>query len=111
MKIAIFALLMVVVLTLVESQLGNPRCHGIQKRPGIDAVDELRSKRDLIDILVQRNSGNGRRRQRRDINQKHQSVNVNCIKNSLMKFLDLIILVYCLLILFVCLFACVLVYF
>ena len=74
MKIAIFALLMVVVLTLVESQLGNPRCHGIQKRPGIDAVDELRSKRDLIDILVQRNSGNGRRRQRRDINQKHQSV-------------------------------------
>ena len=74
MKIAIFALLMVVVLTLVESQPHRSGCHGIQTRPGIDAVDELRSKRDLINILVQRNPGNGRRRQRRDINQKHQSV-------------------------------------
>ena len=74
MKIAIFALLMVVVLTLVESQRGRPGCTGIQTRPEIDAVDELRSKRDLIDILVQRNLGEGRGRQTRDINQKHQSV-------------------------------------
>jgi hypothetical protein len=62
MKIAIFALLMVVVLTLVQT------------RTEIDAVDELRSKRDLINKLVQRNLGNGRRRQTRYINQKHQSV-------------------------------------
>jgi hypothetical protein len=40
MKIAIFALLMVVVLTLVQT------------RTEIDAVDELRSKRDLINKLV-----------------------------------------------------------
>ena len=74
MKIAMFALLMVVVLTLVESQSDRSRCGGIQTRPRIDAVDELRSKRDLINILVQRNPGNGRRRQRRNVNQKHQSV-------------------------------------
>jgi len=74
MKIAIFALLMVVVLTLVESQGGRRDCKGIQRRPEIDAVDELRSKRDLINKLVQRNLGDGRGRQTRDINQKHQSV-------------------------------------
>jgi hypothetical protein len=47
MKIAIFAVLMVVVLTLVESK-PRPRTPGfIQTRPKMDAVDELRQKRGL----------------------------------------------------------------
>jgi len=44
-------------LTLVESQKGHSQ--DIQTRPEIDAVDELRSKRDLINKLVQRILGNG----------------------------------------------------
>ena len=74
MKIAIITLLMVVVLTLVESQPRRHDCRGIQTRPETDAVAELRSKRDLINILAQRNLRNRRGRQTRDINQKHQSV-------------------------------------
>ena len=47
MKIAIFAVLMVVVLTLVESK-PLQKDHGfIQTRPEMDAVDELRQKRGL----------------------------------------------------------------
>ena len=65
MKIAIFALLMVVVLTLVESEHGSSH---------LDPRQGLRSKRDLSIKLVQQNLGNRRKRQTRDINQKHQSV-------------------------------------
>lgn len=51
MKIDIFAFLLVVVLTLVESQLGDNH-HGkwrglIQTKPEMDAVDKLREKRGL----------------------------------------------------------------
>ena len=79
MKIAIFAFLMVVVLTLVESQrgrfggrvdggLGWPHdSKGIVKT---DTVDGLRLKRDLNNKLVQRDLGNGQRRYIRDVNKE-----------------------------------------
>ena len=48
MKIVIFAVLMIVVLTLVERQgHGDSGREGIQTRPEMDAVDELRQKRGL----------------------------------------------------------------
>jgi len=65
---------MFVVLTLVESKVLRPDWQGSQTRLDIDAVDEVRSKRDFVNKLVQRNLGNGRGRQTRNINQKHQSV-------------------------------------
>ena len=80
MKIAIFAFLMVVVLTLVESQrggsgggvgdgLGWPHDgRGIVKT---GTVDGLRLKRDLNNKLVQRDLGNGERRYIRAVNNEH----------------------------------------
>ena len=62
MKIAISVLLMVVVLTLVESSMYDTKTH----------VDQLRLKRDLNDKSVQRDLGNGQRRYIRDVNEKQQ---------------------------------------
>ena len=61
MKIAISVLLMVVVLTLVESSMYDTKTH----------VDQLRLKRDLNDKSVQQDLGNGQRRYIRDFNKKH----------------------------------------
>jgi hypothetical protein len=81
MKIATFAFLMVIVLTLVESySKGDGRRRkgggwgdrgGGPPRSGIDIVDGLRLKRDLNNKLVQRDLGNGQRRFIRDVNKKH----------------------------------------
>ena len=59
MKIAILALLMVVVLTLVESQGGVGGIGG-------------RLNGDLNNKLVQRDVGNGQRRHIRNVNKKHR---------------------------------------
>ena len=69
MKIAIFAFLMVVVLTLVESQRG--RSGWRRGNMKIDTVYGFRLKRDLNNKLVQRVLGNGQRRYIRDVNTKH----------------------------------------
>jgi hypothetical protein len=69
MKIAIFAFLMVVVLTLVEGMFmrqGYPK--DIAKT---NTVDGIRLKRDLNNKLVQRDLGNGQSRYIRDVNKKH----------------------------------------
>jgi hypothetical protein len=82
MKIAIFAFLMVIVLTLVESySSGDPgRMSGGFGRGGgwgkrgksrKDTVDGMRLKRDLNNKVVQRDLGNGQRRYIRDVNKKH----------------------------------------
>ena len=81
MKIATFAFLMVIVLTLVESY---SRADGRRRtgwgwgnrggRPGRsrkDIVDGLRLKGDSYNKLVQRDLGNGQSRYIRDVNKKH----------------------------------------
>ena len=69
MKIAMFAFLMVVVLTLVEGWLlGERYQQGIAET---STVDGMRLKKDLNNRLVQRDLGNGYRRYIRDINKKH----------------------------------------
>ena len=74
MKIAIFAFLMVIVLTLVESLNTGPRWawgkgrHG-RHRPAPRGL--IRLERDLNNKLVQRDLGNGQNRYNRDINKKH----------------------------------------
>ena len=89
MKIAIFALLMVIVLTLVESYSNGDGLRMMRDRIGsrwgggdswhrgrrhisrIDTVDGMRLKRDLNNKLVQRDLGNGQSRYIRDVNKKH----------------------------------------
>ena len=69
MKIAMFAFLMVVVLTLVEGWLlGERYQQGIAET---STVDGMRLKKDLNNRLVQRDLGNRYRRYIRDINKKH----------------------------------------
>jgi hypothetical protein len=77
MKIAIFAFLMVVVLTLVESQgyqgkglWGGWGGYGRLKGE-TDTVDGMRLTKDLNNKLVQLDLGNGKRRYIRDVNKKH----------------------------------------
>ena len=87
MKIAIFALLMVIVLTLVESYSNGDGSRGIVGSRGeegsgdywhgrrrnisrIDTVDGMRLKGNLNNKLVQRDLGNGQRRYIRDVNKK-----------------------------------------
>ena len=69
MKIAIFAFLMVVVLTLVEGWRGGKWYGGYQGKT--TTVDGMRLKRDLNNALVQRDLGYGDRRYIRDVNKKH----------------------------------------
>ena len=69
MKIASFAFLMVVVLTLVERLWGGRGYGGYKGET--DTVDGMRLKRDLNNKLVQQDLGNGQRRYIRDVNQKH----------------------------------------
>jgi len=69
MKIAIFAFLMVVVLTLVEGHWFYGECAG--RKAETDTVDGMRLKRDLNNKLVQRDFGNRHRRCIRDVNKKH----------------------------------------
>jgi hypothetical protein len=83
MKIAIFAFLMVIVLTLVESySSGDGGMSGGGSGvfgPGVgrrgkarkDTVDGMRLKRDLNNKVVQRDLGNGQSRYIRDVNKKH----------------------------------------
>ena len=75
MKIAIFAFLMVIVLTLVESySREDGRWKSGGGPPGIatDIVDELRLKRDLNNRLAPPDIGNdGQSRYIRDVNKKH----------------------------------------
>jgi hypothetical protein len=77
MKIAIFAFLMVVVLTLVESQgyQGKGLWGGWGGYGGLkgetDTVDGMRLTKDLNNKLVQQDLGNGKRRYIRDVNKKH----------------------------------------
>jgi hypothetical protein len=69
MKIAIFAFLMVVVLTLVEGMFmrqGYPK--DIAKT---NTVDGMRLKRDLKNKLAQGDLGNEQSRYIRDVNKKH----------------------------------------
>ena len=72
MKIAIFAFLMVIVLTLVESLNTHPIWgkgrHG-RHRPTPRGL--IRLERDLNNKLVQRDLGNGQNRYNRDVNKKH----------------------------------------
>jgi hypothetical protein len=69
MKIASFAFLIVVVLTLVEGLWGGRGYGGYKGET--DTVDGMRLKRDLNNKLVQRDLGNGQRRYIRDVNKKH----------------------------------------
>jgi hypothetical protein len=81
MKIAIFAFLMVIVLTLVESHSREDRrrrSNGMYRPPQgrsytqeTDTVGGMRLKRDLNNKLVQRDLGNGKSRYIRDVNKKH----------------------------------------
>ena len=89
MKIAIFAFLMVIVLTLVESypsgdggmsmpggrgESGNGGGSwgvGMRGKPRKGNVDGMRLKRDLNNKVVQRDLGNGQSRYIRDVNKKH----------------------------------------
>ena len=77
MKIAMFAFLMVIVLTLVDSysrRRGWSKWDRRRKRPikpETDIVDGMRLKRDLNNKLVQRDLGNGQSRCIRDVNKKH----------------------------------------
>jgi hypothetical protein len=72
MKIAIFAFLMVIVLTLVESHYkmsgwGRVRVRGhVPRHRGL-----IRQERDLNNKLAQRDLGNGQNRYTRDVNKKH----------------------------------------
>ena len=74
MKIAIFAFLMVIVLTLVESQKrisgwGRARVRIGGKPRGSRGL--IRLERDLNNKLVQQDLGNGQNRYIRDVNKKH----------------------------------------
>ena len=81
MKIAIFAFLMVIVLTLVESHSredGRRRSNGMYRPPHgrsytqeTDAVGGMRLKRDLNNKLAQGDLGNEQSRYIRDVNKKH----------------------------------------
>ena len=80
MKIAIFAFLMVIVLTLVESnsrENGSRRIDGRYRRGGrrdtqeTDTVGGMRLKGYLNNILVQRHLGSGKSRHIGDVNKKH----------------------------------------
>ena len=81
MKIAIFAFLMVIVLTLVESysrEDGRRKSNGMYRPPHgrrytqeTDTVGGMRLKRNLNNKLVQRDLGNGKSRYIRDVNKKH----------------------------------------
>ena len=74
MKIAIFAFLMVIVLTLVESLNTGPRWawgKGRFRGHPLASRGLIRLERDLNNKLVQRDLGNGQNRYNRDINKKH----------------------------------------
>jgi hypothetical protein len=81
MKIAIFAFLMVIVLTLVESHSredGRRRSDGMYLPPigrsntqETDTVGGMRLKRDLKNKLAQGDLGNEQSRYIRDVNKKH----------------------------------------
>jgi hypothetical protein len=74
MKIAIFAFLMVIVLTLVESLNTGPRWaweKGRFRGHPLASRGLIRLERDLNNKLVQRDLGNGQNRYNRDVNKKH----------------------------------------